>query len=264
MTSIVSVISLVVPYLFLRMYTKIEKTEEKEVKEKPSISFIYVLMGIPLITGIQIITSIILSKINVNYDVVDKLNLFDGSSVLSKILFFIQIAILPAIFEELYMRKGIVSYLKKYGKTFACITSTLIFACLHLNLSQSIFAFMLGLVFAYIVTKTNRIFPTMILHFVNNGLSALTLIFEDNLIVLGIIGFLYLILNALGLSFIVIALIYKIKRRRKEKMNEEKTNTEKNNILKIYRYMLTDYTFILAIITIIVLSIYSEKILTII
>lgn len=274
LTCIISCISLFVPYLLLRSYTSKEDIKNKN-KTSMSKSFIYVLMGIPCLTLIQILTSLILSGINIDYNVVDKLNLYNGDSVFSIILFFIQIAILPAIFEELYMRRGVVDYTKRYGSTFAIITSSIMFASIHLNLSQSIFAFMIGCVFAYVATKTNRIFPTILLHFINNGMSALMLIFKDNLIIAGIIAFLYILLNVAGIIMIIITCIFKYRSKRlrnKDILNSytKKENTEnikeeksKNNILQIYKAMITDYTFIITVIAIIVLSIYTEKMLNI-
>lgn len=258
-TCIVSCLTLYIPYAFLKSYT--DKTEIEEKKASVSKSFVYVLMGVPIITFIQYFTAFILSKINVNYNVVDKLNLFNGDSIFSMILFFIQIAILPAIFEELYMRKGVINYLKKYGSTFAIVTSAIMFASIHLNLSQSIFAFMLGILFAYIAVKTNRIFPTILLHFINNGLSALVLIFKDNLIVTGLIGFVYLLINFAGIILIILEVTFKLKNKNKTKL--ESKESKKNNLLQVYRYMLTDYTFIVTVISIVVFSIYMEKMLTI-
>ena len=258
-TCIVSCLTLYIPYAFLKSYT--DKTEIEEKKASVSKCFVYVLMGVPIITFIQYFTAFILSKINVNYNVVDKLNLFNGDSIFSMILFFIQIAILPAIFEELYMRKGVINYLKKYGSTFAIVTSAIMFASIHLNLSQSIFAFMLGILFAYIAVKTNRIFPTILLHFINNGLSALVLIFKDNLIVTGLIGFVYLLINFAGIILIILEVTFKLKNKNKTKL--ESKESKKNNLLQVYRYMLTDYTFIVTVISIVVFSIYMEKMLTI-
>lgn len=258
-TCIVSCLTLYIPYAFLKSYT--DKTEIEEKKASVNKSFVYVLMGVPIITFIQYFTAFILSKINVNYNVVDKLNLFNGDSIFSMILFFIQIAILPAIFEELYMRKGVINYLKKYGSTFAIVTSAIMFASIHLNLSQSIFAFMLGILFAYIAVKTNRIFPTILLHFINNGLSALVLIFKDNLIVTGLIGFVYLLINFAGIILIILEVTFKLKNKNKTKL--ESKESKKNNLLQVYRYMLTDYTFIVTVISIVVFSIYMEKMLTI-
>lgn len=265
LTCIVFCITLYIPYYFLKSYTN--NNEEKEVNNKKasiSKSFVYVLMGIPLVTFIQILTSFILSKINVDYNIVDKLNIFNGESSFSMILFFIQIAVLPAIFEELYMRKGVINYLKKYGSMFAILTSSIMFAGIHLNLSQSIFAFMLGTVFAIIAIKTNRIFPTMLLHFINNGLSALVLIFKDNLIVVGVIGFIYILLNLTGIIMIILAIVFKYKNKKKSQNNEKISNKKRSeNILQIYKYMLTDYTFIISVILIVILSIYTEKMLNI-
>ena len=258
LTCIASCVSLITPYLFLKAYTDKEEREQKVEKASIGKSLLYVLMGIPVITFIQILTSIILKNINVDYNIIDKLDIFDSTSVLSIALFFIQIAVLPAIFEELYMRKGALNYAKKYDKVFAIITTSIMFAGIHLNLSQSIFAFMLGIVFAYIAVKTNRIFPTMLLHFLNNGLSALILILNDNLLLITVVGLMYIILNFAGIIMIILTLVFKFSNKKNNKIKKEKSIA-----LQMYKHIITDYTFIIALIVVIILSIYTEKILTI-
>lgn len=258
LTCITSCVSLITPYLFLRAYTDKEEREQKVEKASIGKSLLYVLMGIPVITFIQILTSIILKNINVDYNIIDKLNIFDSTSVLSTALFFIQIAVLPAIFEELYMRKGALNYAKKYDKVFAIITTSIMFAGIHLNLSQSIFAFMLGIVFAYIAVKTNRIFPTMLLHFINNGLSALILILNDNLLLITVVGLMYIILNFAGIIMIILTLVFKFSNKKNNKIKKEKSIA-----LQMYKHIITDYTFVIALIVVIILSIYTEKMLTI-
>ena len=84
------------------------------------------------------------------------------------------IAILPAIAEEFFFR-GIVltSFKKKYGALVAIIASALIFGIYHMNWVQGINAFIVGLALGYIYVKTGSIYPTMIIHFINNAYGVL-------------------------------------------------------------------------------------------
>lgn len=94
------------------------------------------------------------------------------------VLAILSLAVVPAICEELAFRKYLLGSLRKYGNTFAIITSSLIFGLMHGNVFQSFFAFFTGLILGYIVVKTNNILISMLLHFCNNLIAALGLIFE--------------------------------------------------------------------------------------
>ena len=268
---IVFIISLVVPTLFIKMY--IDRDSDKchffnlkgiDVKR----AVIGVLISIPIVILIQIILGILLEALGLNYDIVDKANLYSGSTILSKILFFLQIAILPAIFEELYVRGAVLSFSRKYSDKFAILVSAILFSLIHLNISQSVFAFLMGLLLATLVVKTKSIIPSMIIHFLNNGYEALYLIFEDNVRFLNVLDIIFLALGVLG----VIAIIY-VAIKNKEKIikifSKKQNNLENTNKVHVkikgnpVLYMFYDYSFIIAIVLVLVMMVLTQKMLTI-
>jgi sodium transport system permease protein len=81
------------------------------------------------------------------------------------------LALLPAICEELAFRGFILSGLgRMQDRVLAIVVSSLFFAIAHPVLQQSLTAFALGLVIAYIALKTGSILPCMLFHCVHNGL----------------------------------------------------------------------------------------------
>lgn len=78
------------------------------------------------------------------------------------------VAIIPAIFEEVLFRGAILGVLKKYGDWFAILTSSLVFALVHINTLQIPFCFILGLILGFSVIKTGSIIPAILIHFFNN------------------------------------------------------------------------------------------------
>lgn len=81
-------------------------------------------------------------------------------------------AVLPAICEEFLIRGGMLTTMRfsyKYT-TFLCIMSV-VFGLFHQNITQVFYTACFGLLMAYITVKIGSIFPAMIIHFVNNGLS---------------------------------------------------------------------------------------------
>lgn len=87
--------------------------------------------------------------------------------------------LLGPIAEELVYRGFVLTSLKKYGKIFSIIISSMLFGVMHENLPQSIFAFGVGLVLGYVAMEYS-IGWAILLHIMNNGMSELMYyLFED-------------------------------------------------------------------------------------
>ena len=76
--------------------------------------------------------------------------------------------ILAPLLEEYVCRKQIIDRTRQYGEKTAVFLSALCFGLLHQNLFQFFYAFALGLVFAYIYTRTGRLRYTVLLHSIVN------------------------------------------------------------------------------------------------
>lgn len=90
-----------------------------------------------------------------------------------QIIYFLCIAIIPAITEEIAFRGIVLNFLRQYGDGFAILVSSMLFGIIHGNFVQIPFAFIVGLVCAVLVVKTNSIIPSILLHLLNNGTSVL-------------------------------------------------------------------------------------------
>jgi len=100
------------------------------------------------------------------------------SGWLGLLLAVLTTAVLPGIIEELIFRGYILNALRPFGDGVAVFCSALLFGLLHGNMVQIPFAFMLGLVFGYIVVKTGNILIPMVIHFLNNAYS--TVLYQLN------------------------------------------------------------------------------------
>jgi uncharacterized protein len=92
---------------------------------------------------------------------------------LNKISYITQlgvIALTPAICEEVTVRGIVLSGYKNINSWRAAVMTGLLFGILHLNPQQFLYAFVLGILFAYLVRITNSIFSSMLCHFVFNGI----------------------------------------------------------------------------------------------
>lgn len=90
------------------------------------------------------------------------------------------VVILAPIIEELVFRKLIVDRVYKYGEVLAALTSGLMFGLFHGNFQQFIYAFGVGVFFAFIYIRTGKIVYTMVCHVVMNAFGSLpTLLMGD-------------------------------------------------------------------------------------
>ena len=90
-------------------------------------------------------------------------------------LVVLTIAITPSIVEELVFRGYVQNQYEGLGIKKAAIISGLFFGIIHMNMQQFFYAFLAGIVFAYIVYYTKSIISGMLAHFVLNGSQVLML-----------------------------------------------------------------------------------------
>ncbi len=86
-------------------------------------------------------------------------------------LSIISTVIVPAFAEEFALRGVVMGSLKKFGNLFAVLTSAVLFSFLHRNFEQIPFTFFVGLVLGFVAVKANSIWPAMLIHGINNGIS---------------------------------------------------------------------------------------------
>lgn len=83
-------------------------------------------------------------------------------------------ALITPFLEELLHRGVVFGRLRRRMDMWpAVLVSAFVFAILHFNIVQFIYAFLLGIVFALFVEKTGRLYPAMIAHVVANGIAVI-------------------------------------------------------------------------------------------
>lgn len=127
------------------------------------------------------------------------------SSMLEKVLYVIAVSLVPALAEEFAFRGVVMGSLRKYGDAFAIISSAVLFGAMHGNISQIPFAFILGLIFAFVDCKTNSIVPSIIIHFLNNFYAVMIDILQETYIISD--KTFYIIYFALIVIFCVLGII---------------------------------------------------------
>ena len=80
-------------------------------------------------------------------------------------------AVLPGICEETVHRGMLLRGLSSLGINKAILISSFLFGLLHLNIEQCFYAIVIGIFLGYLTAFCGSIYPAMIIHFMNNGLS---------------------------------------------------------------------------------------------
>ncbi len=90
------------------------------------------------------------------------------------VLYFIQVAILPAIIEEFVFRGIAVNALRPMGTRFAVILSAILFGMSHIYPLQSLFATLFGLLLGGVYVATGSVWTCVLLHFFNNAFAVIS------------------------------------------------------------------------------------------
>lgn len=164
----------------IAVFNLMSKTAEPEIYTPESTPRLPKYM-IPFAIGAGLGTTVLAA--NVNHVIVNAFSNYsdftqqyfwdaDLSTTPKAIAYFIYIAIIPAVVEELLFRWTICRSLKTYGRGTAILVSAILFSLMHTNVEQLLYTFVAGVMLAWIYTETENIIFPMLLHFINNGLSA--------------------------------------------------------------------------------------------
>ena len=93
----------------------------------------------------------------------------DPTTAAQAVGYFVVMAILPAISEELLFRGLVVGGLGDLHPLGSVLLSSFAFAMMHATLQQIPFAFFVGFLLAFVYRKTGRILYPMLMHFFNNA-----------------------------------------------------------------------------------------------
>ncbi len=122
------------------------------------------------------------------------------------LLGILSVAVVPALIEETVIRGIVLQPLRKYGDKYAIIASALLFAVMHGNMVQIPYTVIGGLLLGFLTVTTGSLWPSIILHFINNLYSVIVLSVNDNFgetastIVTGIMLLLFAIVGIIGVA----------------------------------------------------------------
>ncbi|MGN0521463.1 MAG: CPBP family intramembrane glutamic endopeptidase, partial [Eubacterium sp.] len=171
----VSMFSVALPFALMALFNRKRFASpvipSKNISAKKAFAWISFGMACCVIANFLVSFLILFVKNVFGYQLTQS-ELLEPDSVLSCISCLISTAVVPAVCEELAMRCCSLQLLRKYGKSFAVFAVSVVFGLLHGNVIQFVFAFIIGVILAFVTIKTDSIYPAIFIHALNNGMSA--------------------------------------------------------------------------------------------
>ncbi len=155
---------------------------------------------------ISLATTLVLSLFGVSSPVVENDNI---------VRMLILHALVPSILEETLFRYIPMKLLLPYSKRWCIIYSAFCFALIHCSFSQMPYAFAAGIIFMAIDVCVGSIWPSVILHFMNNSISVIWIKYCSGMTASIIFVSVLVTLTAVSLIF-----VYKSRNKYKELTND--------------------------------------------
>ena len=138
--------------------------ETRKFDMKPGLFFKLLLMCLPMMWVGSVFGSM-LSMVLSNGEATDRVADLAMQTNIWNVVFLV---IVGPIFEEWLFRKQLIDHTRKYGEKTAILLSGLAFGLFHMNLFQFFYAFLLGLMFGYIYTRTSKLRYSTAMHMIIN------------------------------------------------------------------------------------------------
>jgi len=169
----VDIIGLLIPFTVLHKTMKsrfvTDLIPHKEVGVAKTAAWVAFGMGICI--AANLVTNVVIEIFKqFGYELTQP-DLPKPDSIYACIVIVFSTALAPALIEEYSLRCCTLGVLRRHGKAFAVVATSIVFGLLHGNVIQFVFAFTIGLILGYITVQTDSVVPAMLIHGLNNGMS---------------------------------------------------------------------------------------------
>ncbi len=145
----------------------------------PTAVVVWILFGIGA-NCFATILNVPVIRLLAKFDAFEAVSIAVPETIGEYVLGIVLTALLPAILEELFCRGAVLREYERYGTVFAVFAAASMFALLHMSVASFVFTWVLGIVLAVVVLKTDSLYPAIIMHFSAN-LFSLTRGYLDSL-----------------------------------------------------------------------------------
>ncbi|KAB5842312.1 CPBP family intramembrane metalloprotease [Bifidobacterium adolescentis] len=138
--------------------------ETRKFDMKPGLFFKLLLMCLPMMWVGSMVGSMLSLALS-DGEATDRVADLAMQTNIWNVVFLV---IVGPVFEEWLFRKQLIDHTRKYGEKTAILLSGLAFGLFHMNLFQFFYAFLLGLMFGYVYTRTSKLRYSTAMHMIIN------------------------------------------------------------------------------------------------
>lgn len=138
-----------------------------------------ILLAVVITIALQPVAGLIANLTNLIFpDLLDAVEgtLYGGSFLMN----LVTVALIPGFCEECFIRGNVLHAYSRTGRLrTAVLLSALLFGLIHQNATQFFYAFVMGIALALLFLTSDSIWPGILVHFLNNGLSVVEMLVKQ-------------------------------------------------------------------------------------
>ena len=170
-TLLLTDVLIIVPFLFLKIKQK------EQIIKRTSMTNIFFMLFVGLL--LNFVVTVCCTYVPFPKSWQQDLSLFTGAAVsMHPVMSSVCTGLLAPVMEEIIFRYGVFNKLKQKNLTVALVVSSLLFGMMHGNIIQGGYAFLIGMIIAYIYNKTENLLDAILIH-VGVNLSSVIFTFTD-------------------------------------------------------------------------------------
>lgn len=206
----------VIPFSIMRRFSKIKiKRITRSISASFVDLFVQTIVFFTICVALTFVSTTIANYIGFEGKLISSIGFNYDSSNLSNHLYVFLLIVVSPILEEYAFRGVLLNSLSRYGKRFALVASSLIFALAHSNFAEMLPAFAMGISLGKTSLRYKSIQPSIVIHILFNAFIYLLCVIPSN-----VAGYM-----AYGLVAICILAIYLYLSGRYERIVIQKTKT---------------------------------------
>ena len=195
-----------------------------KLPEKNKISvgnwFIFFMITYGLAIAANLVTTFsnwILKEVTGKGTINQVMDLLDTDTSEAKLIAYFVACFVAPLMEELVFRRMLLTRMLPFGERAAILTSGIMFGLFHGNLSQVLYASILGICFGYLYVRTGKIHYTILLHMLINSIGiGAAIMLSINVVAAGLYS-----MTIFGLAIAGLVLLFIFKKKYHINENQE-------------------------------------------
>lgn len=168
--TLLMIIGTIIPFGILKLSSKKINRKVKKIDYSFKDILTHALVFFSLTSAAIFAMTAIASTFNIPGQLISGIGLSIDSKYMNDIVYVVTFIFISPILEEYAFRGVLLNTLSKYGKYFALVASSLVFALAHGNFLEIIPSFIMGILLGKISLRYKTIKPVCWIHIIFNGL----------------------------------------------------------------------------------------------